>query len=275
MIGKGKAERTRHKDHQNTMLAIISPAKKLKFETRDSALVASQPVFPKDTNQLIAVARKLTRADLRQMMKISDKLADLNYQRFQTFRKSPNENETKQAVMAFAGDTYTGLEAETLSKKDLVFAQNNLLILSGLYGLLKPHDLIQPYRLEMGRKLKTKRGETIYAFWGDRIAKQLDKQLKGHKHPIIINLASNEYFKAAKTKALKSRVINMVFKEQKGDDLKIIGLFAKRARGAMARYMIQHRIERPDDLKKFAQDGYRHRPAMSDDDHWVFTRKQP
>ena len=274
MIGKGKADRTRHKDHQNTMLAIISPAKKLKFETRDPSLDSSQPVFPKDTDQLISVARKLTRADLRQMMKISDNLADLNFQRFQTFSKSPNENETKQAVMAFAGDTYTGLEADTLTKKDLAFAQNNLLILSGLYGLLKPHDLIQPYRLEMGRKLKTKRGETIYAFWGDRIAKQLDHQLEGHKQPIIINLASNEYFKAAKTKALKARVINMVFKEQKGDEFKIIGLFAKRARGAMARYMIQNRIENPEKLKAFAQNGYKHRPAMSNDDHWVFTRKQ-
>ena len=275
MIGKGKAERTRHKDLQNTMLAIISPAKKLKFETRDPMMVASQPVFPKDTNQLISVARKLTRADLRQMMKISDNLAELNYQRFQTFSKTPNENETKQAVMAFAGDTYTGLEADTLTKKDLAFAQNNLLILSGLYGLLKPHDLIQPYRLEMGRKLKTKRGETIYAFWGDRIAMQLDEQPKGHKNPVIINLASNEYFKAAKTKALQARVINIVFKEQKNGEHKIIGLFAKRARGAMARYLIQNRIENPEQLKNFAQDGYKYRSAMSDNDHWVFTRKQP
>ncbi len=257
------------------MLAIISPAKKLKFETRDPSLASSQPVFPKDTNELIKVARKLTRADLRQMMKISDKLADLNYQRFQTFSKTPTENDTKQAVMAFAGDTYTGLDAPTLDQQDLAFAQDNLLILSGLYGLLKPHDLIQPYRLEMGRKLKTKRGETIYAFWGDRIAAQLDQQLAGHKYPVIINLASNEYFKAAKTKALKARVINMVFKEKKADDYKIIGLFAKRARGAMARYMIKHRIERPDDLKNFSEDGYQHQPAMSDDDHWVFTRKQP
>ncbi|MCP4934346.1 MAG: peroxide stress protein YaaA [bacterium] len=257
------------------MLAIISPAKKLKFETRDPSLYTSQPVFPKDTKQLIAVARKLTRADLRQMMKISDNLAELNYQRFQTFSKSPNENETKQAIMAFAGDTYIGLGADTLTRKDLAFAQNNLLILSGLYGLLKPHDLIQPYRLEMGRKLKTKRGETIYAFWGDLIARQLDKQLKGHKHPVLINLASNEYFKAAKTKALKARIINMVFKEQKDGEHKIIGLFVKRARGAMARYMIQNGIETPEDLKKFAQDGYKYRPTMSDDDHWVFTRKQP
>ena len=227
-----------------------------------------------DTNQLIAVARKLTRADLRQMMKISDKLADLNYQRFQTFSKTPAEHETKQAIMAFAGDTYTGLEADSLDKKDLAFAQNNLRILSGLYGLLKPNDLIQPYRLEMGRKLKTKRGETIYAFWGDRIAKALDQQLAGHKHPVVINLASNEYFKVAKTKALKAQVINMVFKEKKDDDYKIIGLFAKRARGAMARYMIQHQFENPKDLKEFSADGYKHRPEMSNDVDWVFTRQQ-
>ena len=254
------------------MLAIISPAKKLKFETSDPALVSSEPDFTKETAQLISVARKLTRADLRQMMKISDKLADLNYQRFQTFSKSPGEDDTKQAIMAFAGDTYTGLDADSLDKKDLAFAQNNLRILSGLYGLLKPHDLIQPYRLEMGRKLKTKRGETIYAFWGDRIAKALDTQLSGHKHPVVINLASNEYFKAANTKALKARIINMVFKEKKADQYKIIGLFAKRARGAMARYMITNRIENPLDLKSFSADGYKHQPAMSDEDNWVFTR---
>lgn len=254
------------------MLAIISPAKKLKFETRDPALASSEPDFSGDTNQLITVARKLSRADLRQMMKISDNLADLNYQRFQTFSKTPTENETKQAIMAFAGDTYTGLDADSLDKNDLAFAQDNLRILSGLYGLLKPNDLIQPYRLEMGRKLKTKRGETIYAFWGDRIAKALDKQLASHRHPVVINLASNEYFKAAKTKALKAKVINMVFKEKKDDQYKIIGLFAKRARGAMARYLITNRIEDPQKLKSFAKDGYKHQPKMSDDTNWVFTR---
>ena len=256
------------------MLALISPAKKLKFETRDPSMLSSTPVFTSETDQLIAVARKLTRADLRQMMKISDNLAELNYQRFQTFSKTPGENDTKQAVLAFAGDTYTGLDADTLDKKDLAFAQAHLRILSGLYGLLKPLDLIQPYRLEMGRKLKTKRGETIYAFWGDLIASELDNQLAGHKYPVVLNLASNEYFKAAKTKALRARVINMVFKEQKGDDYKIIGLFAKRARGAMARFMIKHRIENPADLKEFAKDGYKHRPEMSDDENWVFTRQQ-
>lgn len=254
------------------MLALISPAKKLKFETRDPSLASSQPDFLSDTSQLISVARKLTRADLRAMMKISDNLADLNYQRFQTFSKTPSENDTKQAMMAFAGDTYTGLDAETLDKKDRDFAQDHLRILSGLYGLLKPNDLIQPYRLEMGRKLKTKRGETIYAFWGDRIAKALDAQLAGHKYPVVINLASNEYFKAANTKALKARTINMVFKEQKADQYKIIGLFAKRARGAMARYMIKHRIEDPADLKSFAEDGYLYQPHMSEGNNWVFTR---
>jgi uncharacterized protein len=254
------------------MLAIVSPAKKLKFETRDPAIASSDPDFSKETNQLISVARKLTRADLRQMMKISDNLADLNYQRFQSFSKTPSENETKQAVMAFAGDTYTGLDANTLDKKDMSFAQDHLRILSGLYGLLKPLDEIQPYRLEMGRKLKTKKGETLYAFWGDTIANAIDQQLEGHKHPVVINLASNEYFKAAETKALQARVINMIFKEKKDDQYKIIGLFAKRARGAMARYMIKNRIEDPQKLKKFAEDGYKHQPSMSEGDNWVFTR---
>jgi cytoplasmic iron level regulating protein YaaA (DUF328/UPF0246 family) len=256
------------------MLALISPAKKLKFETQDPSLPSSDPCFSSDTNELAAVARKLTRADLRQMMKISDKLADLNFQRFQTFSKTPTEDESKQAVMAFAGDTYTGLDAKTLDSSDLDFAQHHLRILSGLYGLLKPLDRIQPYRLEMGRRLKTKRGETLYAFWGDRIAQAIDRQLSDHKYPVVINLASNEYFKAAKTKALKARVINMTFKENKNGQFKIIGLFAKQARGAMARYMIKNRIENPADLKTFALGGYTHRPEMSEGDDWVFTRTQ-
>lgn len=254
------------------MLAIISPAKKLKFETRDLALASSEPDFLGETNQLITVARTLTRADLRHMMKISDNLADLNYQRFQSFSKTPSETETKQAVMAFAGDTYTGLDANNFDKKDLTFAQGHLRILSGLYGLLKPLDLIQPYRLEMGRKLKTKRGETLYAFWGDRISNALDEQLAGHKHPVVINLASNEYFKVAKTKALQARIINMIFKEKKADQYKIIGLFAKRARGMMARYMIKNRIEDPQNFKSFSQDGYTYQPSMSEGNNWVFTR---
>lgn len=256
------------------MLAVVSPAKKLNFSQPAIAHGRSTPVFLKQADELAKVAKKLTRADLRQLMHLSENLADLNYDRFQRFTPSPAEEATKQAALAFAGDTYAGLDAASLDQNDMAFAQNNFRILSGLYGLLRPLDAIQPYRLEMGRKLKTRRGETIYAFWGDRIANQLDKQLVGHKHPVVINLASNEYIKAASTKALKARVINMVFKEQKGDDYKIIGLFAKQARGAMARYMIQHRIEDPEKLKSFAEDGYKHRPALSDDDNWVFTRKQ-
>ncbi len=254
------------------MLAVISPAKKLKFETRDPLIASSKPDFLSDTWQLAAITRKLTRADLRQMMKISDNLADLNYQRFQDFKKTPDITQTKQAVMAFAGDTYTGLDAESLDQDDLAFAQDHLRILSGLYGLLKPLDEIQPYRLEMGRKLHTKRGETLYAFWGDRIAKAIDQQLESHKHGVVINLASNEYFKAVDKKALRAPVINPVFKEYKNDQYKIIGLFAKRARGAMARFMIKHRIEAPEDLKDFAQDGYKYRPSMTQGNNWVFTR---
>lgn len=254
------------------MLAIISPAKKLKFETRDTSLPSSEPGFLKETDQLISVARKLTRADLRAMMKISDNLADLNYQRFQDFKKNPDITQTKQAVMAFAGDTYTGLDAETFDKEDLAFAQKHLRILSGLYGLLKPLDEIQPYRLEMGRKLKTKRGETLYAFWGDLIARSIDQQLKSHKHPVVINLASNEYFKAAGPKTLQSDIINPIFKENKSGQYKIIGLFAKRARGAMARFMIENRLSDPQDLKGFTKGGYRYKADMSEGNNWVFTR---
>ncbi len=256
------------------MLAVISPAKKLKFDEPPVDLPVSEPEFLSDTHELASVCRKLTRADLRAMMKISDALADLNHQRFQTFSTSPSETQTRPAVLAFAGDTYTGLDAPSLDKADLNYAQDHLRILSGLYGLLRPLDLIQPYRLEMGRKLKTKRGETLYAFWGDRLAKALDARLANHKHPVLINLASHEYFRAVEAKALKARVITPVFKEFKNDQYKVIGLFAKRARGAMARYMIKHRLEDPQDLQRFAEDGYRFRPDMTTGDNWVFARRQ-
>ena len=254
------------------MLALISPAKKLTFDTRDPSQKSTDPIFLKDTLELSKVTSKLSRADLRQMMKISDKLADLNYQRFQNFKENPIEGETKQAILAFAGDTYTGLDAPTLVSNDLKFAQDHLRILSGFYGLLRPLDMIQPYRLEMGRKLRTKRGETLYEFWGDKLANAIDEQLKGHKKATVINLASNEYFKAISGKTLKAPIINMIFKEEKAGQYKVIGLFAKRARGAMARYMIKNRIETPEDLKSFVKDGYTYQPSMSNDRDWVFTR---
>ncbi len=255
------------------MLAVVSPAKKLDFSRPAITIESSTPVYTKQANQLAKVAKKLTRSDLRQLMKLSENLADLNYDRFQRYTPSPTEDITKQAALAFAGDTYTGLDAATLDEDDLHFAQNNFRILSGLYGLLRPLDAIQPYRLEMGRKLTNPKGEDLYDFWGSDVSKALDDQLSDHKSKTIINLASNEYFKVIDRKALKANVLNIIFKEERDSALKIISFFAKKARGSMARYVIKNRIENPDDLKNFTVGGYVYQPALSTETDWVFTRQ--
>ena len=202
------------------------------------------------------------------MMKISEELAVLNQKRFQAFSDQPEEYKTKQAALAFAGDTYTGLDAGNLSSQELDYAQDHLRILSGLYGVLRPLDRIQPYRLEMGRKIETDLGSSLYSYWGDRIGAELDLISNG----VIINLASNEYFKAT-GKNMKSKIITPSFKEERDGTLKMIGFFAKKARGSMARFMIQNNIKNSDELKDFNIDGYSYRPELSDDNDWTFTRK--
>ncbi len=256
------------------MLAVVSPAKKLNFDTPTVEIDATTPVFITQANQLADVAKKLSRSDLRDMMKISDKLADLNYHRFQDFSKNPTDDQTKQAALAFAGDTYTGLDAASFDEDDLTFAQNNFRILSGLYGLLSPLDAIQPYRLEMGRKLKTKAGETLYDYWGAKISNLIDEQLADHKSKTVVNLASQEYFKVIDQTALNARVLNIIFKEQRGNDLKIISFLAKKARGSMARYIIKNRILGTQALKDFNTGGYKYQPELSDENNWTFTRDQ-
>ncbi len=255
------------------MFAVVSPAKKLDFNRSTIEVESSIPVFTKQANQLAKVAKQLTRADLRQLMKLSENLADLNYDRFQRYTPTPSKDATRQAALAFAGDTYTGLDAATLDENDLNFAQDNFRILSGLYGLLRPLDSIQPYRLEMGRRLKNPKGEDLYDFWGSDVAGAIDEQLKEHKSKTVINLASNEYFKVIDRKALKAKVLNMVFKEERDGELKIISFFAKKARGAMARHVIKNRLETPQGLKDFTAGGYSYQPALSNDSDWVFTRK--
>jgi len=255
------------------MLAVVSPAKKLDFSRPMVDIEPSQPVFHKQADELAIVAKKLTRADLRRLMQLSEKLADLNYDRFQRYSPTPASEATRPAALAFAGDTYTGLDAATLDQQDLSFAQNNFRILSGLYGLLRPLDAIQPYRLEMGRKLVNPKGEDLYDFWGADIANAIDVQLSDHKSKTVINLASNEYFKVIDRKALKADVINIIFKEERDGMLKIISFFAKKARGAMARYIIQNRLETPEPMKDFKADGYCYQPALSTGKDWVFTRK--
>jgi len=256
------------------MLAIVSPAKKLDFEPLDRQLAHTEPVFAEDALELAESARKLSRTELQRLMKLSDSLTDLNYERFKGFSSKPGPDQVKQAVMAFAGDTYTGLDAATLDEADLTYAQDHLRIISGLYGLLRPLDMIQPYRLEMGRRLKNTRGADLYDFWDDHLARAIDEIVAGHQAQVVVNVASNEYFKATRAGTLKARVITPVFKEIKNGEARVLGLFAKRARGSLARFMIQNRIEDPEGLKSFDTGGYVYQDEFSDDDNWVFTRVQ-
>ncbi|MBL6958614.1 MAG: peroxide stress protein YaaA [Rhodospirillales bacterium] len=254
------------------MLALISPAKKLDFTESPPAVGASQPGFLKDSETLVKTARKLSRRQLQQLMGLSDKLADLNYERFKAFSTPFTADNAKQAVLAFSGDTYVGLDAASLDKKDLDFAQDHLRILSGLYGLLKPLDLIQPYRLEMGRRLNNPKGGDLYDFWGSSLTEAVNAAAAATKNPAVINLASNEYIKAVRPKDLEAPFITPVFKEVREDVAKVIGLFAKKARGMMARHIIKNRLSDPQALKAFTDGGYAYQPDLSDDAQWVFTR---
>ena len=254
------------------MLALIAPAKKQDFSTPPKLLAHGQPYFLSDTKILVRTMCTYGPESLMKLMKISPKLAALNVRRFQTFADEHTPESAKQAALAFQGDTYIGLDAPSLSKEDWAFAQHHLAIVSGLYGLLRPLDLIQAHRLEMGTKLTTQRGTNLYEFWGNRIADQINDLLNNDPDPWIINLASAEYFKAIPPKRLRGTVLTPVFKESQGNKLRVIGILAKRARGRMARYMVQNRMTHVDGLKKFAVDGYRFRQELSTDHQWVFVR---
>ena len=253
------------------MLIVISPAKRLDFTEPEPILPATQPRFTDDTASLIKTARRQTRADLRRLMGISEDLARLNHTRFRDFDETATDKGV-QAVMAFAGDVYQGLEARRFDRTQLDWAQDHLRILSGLYGLLRPLDRIQPYRLEMGTRLRTRRGASLYDFWDDRISAQLNTDAEGHPHPTLINLASQEYFGAVDAKALTLPVITPQFREEKDGESRIVSFFAKKARGTMARYAIENRVEDPQDLKAFDRDGYRFDAAASTEGDWIFTR---
>jgi cytoplasmic iron level regulating protein YaaA (DUF328/UPF0246 family) len=254
------------------MLMVISPAKSLDFTPAGPHVPASTPAMAADTAELAKVARRLSRADLKRLMGISDNLALLNYERFQAFDAEGEDG--VQAAMAFDGDVYDGLKARTLDKAGLARAQKHLRILSGLYGLLRPLDVIQPYRLEMGTRLKTRRGQSLYDFWGERIARALDEAADGAPgEPVLINLASQEYFGAVDRKALKLRVITCHFREKKGgDEPKLISFYAKKARGLMARFALDQRIDRAEGLKDFTVAGYGFDRAASGAEDWVFIR---
>ncbi|MEM9619364.1 MAG: peroxide stress protein YaaA [Pseudomonadota bacterium] len=257
------------------MLMLLSPAKAMNFDDVPDAPKATKPALTKDIAEIATVAKKLKRGDIKKLMGVSDSLADLNYERFQAFKTSGRLNGAKQAALTFAGDVYRGLDANTLKPDDLEFAQDHLRILSGLYGLLRPLDAIQPYRLEMGSRLKNPRGANLHAFWGPVIAEQLDKAVKTHDDPTIACLASNEYAKSVDRKALKSPFIMFNFKEIKDGKARAMMLYVKQARGMMARWAIENRIEKTQDLKKFSVGGYKFSKSLSSDDEWVFTRPQP
>ncbi|NJC41948.1 hypothetical protein GGQ87_002243 [Brevundimonas alba] len=252
------------------MLIVLSPAKRLDFTEADPALPATKRRFREDTASLARTARGRTVAELRRLMSISDDLARLNRERFQAF--DADSTDGVQATFAFAGDVYEGLKARELDETGLTFAQDHIRILSGLYGLLRPLDRIQPYRLEMGTRLKTRRGNSLYDFWGDRISKQLNADAEGMADRTLVNLASQEYFGAVDAKALKLPVVTPHFREAKDGESRIISFFAKRARGAMARFAVEERIEKAVDLKAFDRDGYRFDKAGSTDVDWIFTR---
>jgi len=252
------------------LLIVLSPAKRLDFTEADPALPASERRFRDDTASLARTARRQTRADLRRLMGISDDLAKLNVERFKAF--DPDSPDGVQAAFAFAGDVYEGLRARELDGPALDWAQDHVRILSGLYGLLRPLDRIQPYRLEMGTRLKTRRGANLYDFWGDRLSKQLNADAEGQADPSLVNLASQEYFGAVDAQALKLPVVTPVFREEKNGEARVISFFAKKARGAMARFAIDERLERAEDLKAFDRDGYRFDKAASSDVEWIFIR---
>lgn len=254
------------------MLALISPAKKLDFETGQALDKFTLPNYLEHSQELVDALKRLSQGDLQNLMKLSDNLGALNYDRYQKYSTPFTPENARQAILAFRGDTYVGLEADTLSLDDISYAQDHLGILSGLYGLLRPLDLMQAYRLEMGTKMPNTRGENLYDFWGDTLTNACNDAVAGHKDKSVISLASNEYIKAVKPKKLNGEFITCHFKELKGGEPKTIGLFAKRARGMMARYMIQSRMEAPDDLKDFNEDGYNYTESLSNDQNYVFVR---
>lgn len=253
------------------MLVVISPAKRLDWSERETAMTT--PDYQDDAVRLVKTARNLTLGDLKGLMDLSDDLAKLNRDRFRAFAEAPESADLRPAALAFAGDTYMGLEAVSLDSDEMAWAQDHLRILSGLYGLLRPLDGIQPYRLEMGSRLKTRRGASLYDYWRDQIAKALNAQGAELGTDVLVNCASQEYFGAVPLKALKLRVITPQFMEDKNGTPKIVSFFAKRARGAMARYIVQHRLTDPEALKDFDSGGYEWRADLSSPDKPVFVRK--
>jgi len=257
------------------MLIVVSPAKTLDYTTPPKIKKFTLPDYLDDSAELIHRMRELSSLDISELMKVSTKIADLNFDRFEAWNKKFTEKNAKQAVLAFKGDVYTGLDAESFTAKDFNFAQKHFRMLSGLYGLLRPLDLMQAYRLEMGTRLSNERGKNLYEFWGDTVTEGLNAQLKAVKSKYLINLASNEYFKVVKPKVLKGEIITPAFKELKNGEYKMIGVYAKKARGLLSRYIIQNQLSDIEDIKSFDLEGYKFNKKVSKGNNWVFTRKIP
>ena len=257
------------------MLAVISPAKRLDFNTAATTAKHSLPAFLKDSKQLIDTLRSKSPAEIARLMKLSSDLADLNYARYGDWRTPFTTDNAKQAALAFSGDVYLGFGAATLSDRDWNWAQKHLRILSGLYGVLKPLDLIQPYRLEMGTRLATRRGEDLYQFWGSTLTCALNEALAESRLRVLVNLASHEYFEAIDPAAIDGRIITPTFKDLKNGRYKFLSFYAKKARGLMARYIIDHRVSSLKALREFDVAGYYFSESQSRGDSWVYLRDKP
>lgn len=256
------------------MLMIISPAKTLDFTTPAGISTHSMPRFLSQAQVLIDTARQLSPADISTLMKISDKLGLLNYERFHDWCTPFTAENAKQAILAFKGDVYSGLAADNMSEEDLLWANEHLAILSGLYGLLRPLDLMQAYRLEMGSKLANPVGNNLYEFWGEQVTEAINEQLAADASPVLVNLASNEYYKVLQPKSIAANIITPIFKDEKNGQYKIISFYAKKARGLMARWVIDNRISDPKELVNFDIGGYYYDAEQSDAKNWVFLREE-
>ncbi len=254
------------------MLTVLSPAKKLDPDTSGRSFNATRPALLAESRKLNKILREYSSLDLMELMHISSAIAELNAERNHFWKTPFTEKNAKPAIMTFKGDVYRSLDAETLDKKELEFGQQHLRILSGLYGILRPMDLIQAYRLEMGTRLRNPRGENLYDFWGDTITEQLNKELAKHQSETLVNLASNEYFKVISPGGLNADIITPNFRERRNGAFKIIGVLAKKARGLMGRFIIKNRIDTPQDLKQFDLEGYRFNESLSTDSIWAFIR---
>ena len=254
------------------MLAILSPAKTLDYQTPLTVKKSTQPDFNAESGELVSTLRKFAPGQIGSLMKISDSLAELNHRRYAEWQADANEGNARAAIFAFKGDVYQGLDAQSFGARDLNFAQKHLRVLSGLHGLLRPLDLIQPYRLEMGTRLTTRRGSNLYQFWGDKVTDNINKALAQQTSKVLVNLASNEYYKVVQPARIMGQILNINFKELRDGKYRFVSFSAKKARGLMARYMIDNRIAQPNQLRQFDVENYAFNDALSSEDEWIFTR---